>query len=237
MKKFLETIFFRPAWYVIFINPYFIARRKLYKEICKFSKTIFNAKILDLGCGSKPYSQLFVGSEYLGVDINDGGHKNLAKNADLFFDGKTIQFSENFFDLVICTQVIEHVEEPERLLQEANRVLKKTGILYLTCPFVWSEHEIPYDFRRYTQYGLKRVLEENNFNVKKLFHTTGIFATCGQIISSFLFELLGSNLFFRVLMAVVVCFPIQLLSLIMDFLFRHRGLTLDYVVIAQKYDL
>lgn len=237
MKEFLKTIFFRPTWYAIFVNPYFIARRKLYQEIKRFSKTIINKKILDLGCGSKPYASLFNKNEYLGIDIISGGHKNSAKNSDLFFDGKIIPFVNNSFDVVICTQVLEHTEEPDQLLKEANRILKKNGILYITCPFVWPEHEIPYDFRRYTQYGLKKIFKENGLTVEKISATTGIFGTTGQLLSVFLFELVGNNVILRILTAVMICFPIQLSFAILDFMFRYQGITLDYVVIAKKYDL
>lgn len=237
LKNISKKIFFRPAWYAIFVNPYFIARRSLYGGINKFSQTIINKKILDLGCGCKPYSTLFAGSEYVGIDIEGGGHKGSAKNADLSFDGENIPFIDNFFEVIICTQVLEHTEAPEKLIQEANRVLKNGGILFLTCPFVWPEHEVPYDFRRYTQYGLKKILEENNFNIEKILPTTGVFASVGQLLSSFLFELVGKNLFWRLPMAVIVCFPIQLSFFILDFLFRHKGLALDYVVIAKKYVL
>jgi len=237
LKDVSKSIFFRPAWYAIFTNPYFIARRSLYKKIHGFSKEVANKKILDLGCGNKPYSSLFTDSEYIGIDIDGGGHKGSAKNVDLVFDGKTIPFAGNSFDVILCTQVLEHTESPEKLIQEANRVLKKTGILYLTCPFVWPEHEIPYDFRRYTQYGLKKILGENNFLVEKVSSTTGIFTTIGQIVSSFLFEFVGRNLILRALMAVMVCFPVQLLSIVLDSLFRHQGIALDYVVIARKYEI
>lgn len=237
MKEFLKTIFFKPAWYAIFVNPYFIARRNLYRDIYKFSKTITRKKILDLGCGSKPYASLFADNDYLGIDVHDSGHKNSSKDNDIFFDGKTIPFADNSFDVVICTQVLEHAQEPETLVREARRVLKSSGIFYVTCPFVWQEHEVPYDFRRYTQFGLKRILENENFRIEKITSTNGIFSTAGQLVSSFLFEMVGKNLFLRLIMAISFCFLIQLFSVMLDFLFRYRGINLDYIVTAKKYDL
>lgn len=234
MKEFLKTIFFKPAWYAIFINPYFIARRNLYREIYKFSKTITSKKILDLGCGSKPYSALFAGNDYIGIDVHDSGHKNSSKDNDVFFDGKNIPFANSSFDIVICTQVLEHAQDPEILIHEASRVLKSGGIFYVTCPMVWQEHEIPYDFRRYTQYGLRSILENKNLKVEKIVSTNGVFSTSGQLLSSFLFEIVGKNLLFRIIMAISFCFFIQLFSIIFDFLFRYKGINLDYVVTAKK---
>src|SRR3989344_8474879 len=234
MKDALKTLFFKPSWYTIFVNPYFIARKNLYKEILIFSKNIRRKKILDLGCGSKPYASLFEENIYIGIEIENGGHKNSSKSSDIFFDGQVIPFDDVSFDVVICTQVLEHAEDPDRLIKEAYRVLKYDGLLYLTCPFVWPEHEVPYDFRRYTQFGLRK-LAGREFNLIHIKPTAaGIFATCGQLLSAFLFELVGKNFFLRTLMALLICFPIQLAFLILDFLFRHKGMNLDYVVIARK---
>lgn len=236
MNNILKELFFRPRWYAIILNPYYIARRKLYKAICNFSQTLTNKKILDLGCGCKPYESLFVGSEYIGIDIYGGGHSDQSKANDLFFDGKKIPFDDNTFDAVICTQVLEHVEDPEKLIKEADRVLKAGGIFFVTCPFVWQEHEVPYDFRRYSQFGLKKILSENNFVVKSINGTTGIFETVGQLVSSFIFEMVGKKKVIRLSAAILICFPFQLFSIMLDFIFRHKGMSLDYVVISKKYE-
>lgn len=235
LKSIANTVFFKPAWYAIFVNPYFIARKNLYKKILIFSKEISGNKILDLGCGSKPYADLFLGKEYIGIDVNDSGHSNSSKNNDIFFDGKIIPFSNDAFDVVICTQVLEHAKDPEILVQESRRVLKTGGVLYLTCPFIWPEHEIPYDFRRYTQFGLKQLLEDKNFRVEKLESGNGVFATTGQLISAFLFEIVGKNIFLRLMMAITFCFVIQFVALLLDYIFKHKGANLDYIVRAKKY--
>lgn len=119
--------YFCPKWYSIFINPYFIARYNLFKKIKKFSEwqDWHDKKILDVGCGIRPYEILFSNSKYTGIDIEDSGHKEEYKKVDRYFDGKNIPFNDNSFDLVICTQVIEHTLEYEYLLKEIYRVLKK----------------------------------------------------------------------------------------------------------------
>lgn len=233
LKEKIKKTFFRPSWYHIFINPYFIARYHLAKEIRKFSKKIKNKKILDIGCGDKPYGVFFKENEYIGIDIKGGGHNEENKKVDRFYDGKLVPFENEKFDLVICTQVLEHAEDPNKLINESYRVLKLGGKLFLTMPFVWNEHEEPYDFNRFTKYQHQKVLNNNDFKIENLNKTCGIFGTCGQLISAFIFESTKIN-FLKIIFTIVFCFPIQLFFIFLDFIFRKSGITLDYIIVARK---
>ena len=238
IKNFIYSNFFRPRWYSILFNPYFIARLGLYKKIKKYANKDFGGKsILDVGCGIKPYTFLFKNNkEYIGIDIKSGGHFEKEKEPDLYFDGINIPFESQRFDLVICTQVLEHAEYPEKLLNEINRVLKNTGEIFITIPFVWNEHEIPYDFRRLTRYGLDRLLISSGFKIQELEETSGFFGTIGQLISAFIFETIGRNLILKSIFAFILCFPIQFSFLVLNTIFRSHWLTLDYVVVAKKHE-
>lgn len=237
IKRIINKIYFRPAWYSIFINPIFIARYGLYKKIKSFAKGDFsNKKILDVGCGVKPYKDLFKGfAEYIGVDIEGGGHLDKYKDVDKFYDGSTLPFADNIFDVVICTQVLEHVISPANLLGEIARTLKSGGQAYITMPFVWNEHEVPYDFNRFTRYEHDRILKEAGLSLKSINPTCGVFRTCGQMISGFIFEKLSlKNGIFNLLIAFILCFPVQLIFIILDLIFKNHWLTLDYVVRVGK---
>lgn len=237
---------FQPTWYSIFFNPYFISRKHLFEKIEGFSKNnIENKKILDVGCGLKPYQNLFATNNYIGIDIKDGGHNDQDKNVDKFFNGQNIPCTENQFDIAICTQVLEHVLHPNVLLKEIHRVLKKDGILFLSMPFVWDEHETPYDFRRFTSFAHKRMFKKYNFRILSLQKTTGIFGTCGQLISGFLCEEFTKlpilknqyGYFIRRIFVLLICAPIQLFFLFLDFLFNKKGITLDYIIIAKNNEI
>jgi len=234
--KFIEEHFFRPKWYSIFFNPYFIFRYNLYKNITNFSKEIKpGSKILDVGCGIKPYKNLFFDMEYLGIDIQGGGHPDADKTVDKFFDGTNIPYEDNKFDVVICTEVLEHSLEPEKLTLEINRVLKNEGTLYLTMPFVWNEHETPYDFRRFTSFEHKRILQKNNFFIDSIESINGVFTTSSQLVCAYIFEStkIGGT-FLKFILSIFVFVPIQLFSIILDKLTRNKWITLGYVVIAKK---
>lgn len=231
MKKIND---FRPAWYSIFINPYFVARRGLYLGIRSFAMDIKKKEVLDVGCGSRPYESLFVGNEYTGIDVQGGGHKRDDKRPDRYFDGLKIPYDDTSFDVAICTEVLEHSPEPERLMKEVSRILKPKGKLYVSVPFVWYEHEAPYDFRRFTSYGLKKLLE-NDFVVERIGPTSGVFGCLSQILSAFIIEnFKPKNSITYPLLSAFVCAPAMIVGLIIDKLVGRRYLTLGWTAVARK---
>lgn len=133
-----------------------------------FARTVPNgAKVLDVGCGLRPYEKLFSHAEYIGIDVPDSGREASGKKPDFEFDGINIPMNASEADVVICTEVLEHAVAAEELLREMNRVLKPGGALFVTVPFMWGLHEIPYDFRRYTYIGISRAVTNAGFEVSK----------------------------------------------------------------------
>ncbi len=125
-------------------------------------------KVLDVGCGGRLYEKYIPNSEYIGIDVEQSGHDPSTILADLFFDGKTLPFESNSFDFIICTEVLEHAVDPEMLFFEIKRVLKaNSGRALITVPSMWGEHEVPYDFRRYTSFGIRKICEDLNLEVIK----------------------------------------------------------------------
>lgn len=145
-------------------HTFYFIRRGLYNAIHQHAGTL-QGKLLDFGCGSKPYQALFRVESYTGLDFEKTGHDHSNEQIDVFYDGKTIPFGDEHFDSVLCSEVAEHLFDLNAALAEMNRVLKKGGKLLLTCPFVWGEHEVPYDYARYTQFALKDILEKNGFRI------------------------------------------------------------------------
>ena len=144
--------------------PAYLTRKGLLKAIRHFSPRL-KGRIMDLGCGSKPYRSLFEVDEYIGVDYDNPGHPHEGEPVDVFYDGKTLPFPNESFDGVFSSEVFEHVFNLEEILKEVNRVLKKGGSLLFTCPFVIGEHEVPNDYARYTVFALRHLLEQHGFRV------------------------------------------------------------------------
>jgi SAM-dependent methyltransferase len=114
-------------------------------------------KVLDVGCGESPYAHLLTSAaSYTGIDIAYADQFGMtAKNDIMTFDGRTLSFSNQYFDHIICTEVIEHVEDPKAFVAELRRVLKRDGTLVATIPFSARVHHAPFDFHRFTFWGLK----------------------------------------------------------------------------------
>jgi ubiquinone/menaquinone biosynthesis C-methylase UbiE len=119
-------------------------------------------KVLDVGCGESPYAHLLTtGASYTGIDIVYADQFGMnAKNHIMTFDGRTLPFSNEYFDNIICTEVIEHVEDPKAFVAELQRVLKTNGTLVATIPFSARVHHEPFDYQRFTSWGLKRLFSE-----------------------------------------------------------------------------
>ncbi len=145
-----------------FSHPYYFMRKGLLHAVKKWAPSL-KGKLLDFGCGSKPYRSLFNVEEYIGLDFQKTGHDHTGEEIDIFYDGKTIPFPDEYFDSILCSEVAEHLFNLPDVLNEMRRVLKKNGTILMTCPFVWNEHEAPYDYARYTRFALADIMEKNGF--------------------------------------------------------------------------
>ena len=140
------------------------------KELIKrISKNVFkNGNLLDLGCGTMPYKKLILENSgvtsYVGVDIENPIYQKTLK-PDFFWDGFEVPLESSTFDNAILIEVLEHMTKPENTIKELSRLLKKDANLLITVPFLWTLHDIPNDEYRYTPFSLKRMLEDNNFEI------------------------------------------------------------------------
>lgn len=205
----------------------------MYRSISKFAGTVSNKKILDIGCGIKPYQPLFKDCEYLGIEV--GNDRQISPFADKIYDGEHVPYQDASFDAVLCTQVLEHANHPDQLVKEIRRVLKPGGLAYITMPFVWNEHEKPYDFRRFTSFEHNRLLNSQNLDIRSISPTCGVFGVCGQLISAYIVETFGTryNIVYQ-LVTLLLCAPMQIIFLALDGIFKNNWITLDYVIIAEK---
>ena len=168
-----KYIFITRTWEAL-LNECYLVRRNLYNFI-KHNSESFDGKILDFGCGKKPYRELFKNSaEYIGLDFETKDFE-FERNADYYYDGKTFPFKDSEFDNVVSFQVLEHIPNPERILFEINRVLKENGKLLLTYDFAFPEHFEPYDYYRFTQFKIKELLKDTGFEVLSITPSTSTF--------------------------------------------------------------
>ena len=132
--------------------------------------------VLDAGSGRAPYRDLFAHARYETADFLAVKGKNYTEH-DYVCDLADIPVEDARFDHVLLTQVLEHLPEPRAVLAELCRVLKPGGTLWLTAPLFYAEHEKPYDFFRYTQFGLRHLLEGAGFEVREIDWMEGYLGT------------------------------------------------------------
>ena len=164
-KAWILKQFFHPGMPGIFINPFFLGRSVMYINVKKYSDCV-KGKTLDVGCGSKPYVHLFKNvTDYIGMDIEQSGHKHDHSHIDIFYDGKKFPFEENSFDSLVFFEVMEHVFNLDIFLNQITSVVKPGGHCLITIPFLWGEHEQPYDYARYSSFGLKHLFDKNGLEI------------------------------------------------------------------------
>lgn len=235
LKVLYRTSQFKPTFLSYFINPFSIARNELYRAISS-AGSHFGGNILDVGCGRKPYQHLFQFESYTGIEY-DSEKSRLHSKADVFYSGNSFPLKKDTYNLVLCNQVLEHVFEPDLFLKEINRVMQKDGILILTVPFVWDEHEQPYDYARYTSFGLKYLLSENGYHIETQKKLSPGFRCISQLASGHIYKIFAEKSpYLQLIVTLIILAPINFLGRMMAKLLplSTKDLYLDNFIIAKK---
>jgi SAM-dependent methyltransferase len=119
--------------------------------------------VYDLGCGVRPYEHDIkrYANSYVGVDWSNTLHGLRAEIvADL---NQPLPIESSVANTVVSFQVLEHLREPQTMVNEAFRILRDNGRIFISVPFQWWVHEAPYDYFRYTCYGLEHILSKAGF--------------------------------------------------------------------------
>ncbi len=184
-------------------------------------------EVLELGCGNRPYQPMVeaTGARYLGADLEGNAHADLIIGAD----GRA-PAAEARFDAVLSTQVLEHVPDPVAYLGEVRRLLKPDGRLILSTHGVWVYHPSPGDYWRWTGAGLRKLLEDQQFEVSSF---TGVMGTLPMAM-----QLAQDSIRFRLpkLLRKPFCLIMQLLIAATDRLHSEEARARDsmiFVVLAR----
>lgn len=137
--------------------------------LCKAAEAARGGVVLDAGSGYQRYKPFFHESFYVAQDHPVAGVQNKKiLEYDILCDVRVIPLQDNCVDVVLSTSSLEHMEFPDEFFHEAFRVLKPSGHLFIHVPFIYGEHEVPYDFQRPTRYGLDRWYRSHGFEQVKI---------------------------------------------------------------------
>lgn len=203
------------------------------RELRRASARYLRGKLLDIGCGTKPYADVVAPhvSEHVGVDHAQSLHD--LSSVDRLGTAYGIPAEDREFDSVLCTSVLEHLEEPERALRECYRVLRPGGHAIYTVPFIWHLHEEPRDFYRFSKYGLRYLFEKAGFEVVEIVALSGFWVTFGQLLVYNLYRFNRGPV-----KAVHALAPlglsVQAAAWVLDRIDRNEKWTWCYLVVARR---
>lgn len=198
---------------------------------------LLHGTVYDLGCGERPFESdiLQRAERYIGVDWSNSPHK---LKCDLLADlNLPLPLESSIADGVVAFEVLEHLCEPRVMLGEAFRILKPGGILILSTPFQWHIHEAPWDFARYTKYGLTYLLEKSGFELLHVIETSGFWETWTLKLTYQSLRLIRGPLILRKMIKaflIPLWWVSQSTAEFCGLRDRHTAETAGYVVAARK---
>src|SRR5262249_8222195 len=202
------------------------------REICPTLK----GSVLDVGCGDKPYASWFNPGvvQYLGLDVVQ------LPGVDLVADeAEPWPLPAATTDLVLCSQVLEHVPNLDRVLDSIHRVLKPGGLLLVTAPFIYNFHGEPRDFRRFSAEGIKQIFEEQ-YEIIEVRLQGGAGSSLGSLVLNWLDTTLNewriSRLVKELLMPLWILFSlvVNLAGWLLDKLDRTQPFYGNVLLLATK---
>jgi len=236
LRDVMARAMFYPGFLGLFINPFYFARKGLLQHIRDLGPKIIG-ETLDVGCGNKHYKKLFASSEYIGLEIDSDANRKV-KSADYYYDGHQFPFDDGVFDSLVTNQVFEHVFNPDEFLDESFRVLKPGGFLLMTVPFVWDEHEQPYDFARYSSFGIRHLLEQHGFEIVEQRKSMDDIRVIFQLINAYIYKkTVTSSARLNLLLTILLMAPWNILGELLHWILpRNPDLYLDNIVLAKKQE-
>lgn len=210
------------------IKPTFFAVKHLKKFIYDSITTYVSAgkSVLDIGCGEQPMRGLIekYGGAYIGLDISQNQQGSVAVIASI----NKAPFHNSSFDLILCTEVLEHVSDTYSTFSELSRLLRPGGIIILTSPFAFSLHEEPYDYIRVTPYQVTECAKNSNLEIVEL-KISGNELEVMATVWDIMWSSIGKNKLWGKILKVIMRLPVNLIVLLLSLLLNS--------VLPKKYYL
>ena len=214
------------------IGEFFLISWKINNRIAE----VFNNskdKILDLGCGSNPSYHKSMKGKIICLDIIKTNKTHIISDAD------KLPFKPNSFDKIISVNSFYYFKNPFNVVKSINKILKKGGKLVLVLPFYYPIHDAPDDKYRFTEYGLRTLLE-NDFRIERIETIGGIFNMPAVILHSLIkgIPLLFSKEIIKFIQILTyILWPIYIIAQlfsILDIFDRTKRFPTYYFVVAEK---
>ncbi|MFN0279629.1 MAG: class I SAM-dependent methyltransferase [Pyrinomonadaceae bacterium] len=231
MEKYLGETPFSPSFWI----------RKRVRDAIIANSHVAHGTLVDVGCGLKQYEiylRPFVDS-YYGTEFSPESGFN-GNCADVAGNAAAMPFADESIDTIICTEVLEHVSDPERAISEFARVMRPDGVIITTAPFFFPIHD-KFDFYRYSDKGLAEMMQRHGLIIERIEPLSGTGMTLALLINIYWFDigflwtkwLYPIGLALRPLLLLVVSI-INILGWIADRVLRSNHMSFDHLTIARK---
>ncbi len=220
-------------------------------EWLNYAPKYLKGELIDIGCGRMQYKSKILEyiDSYTGLD-----HPEVSKiykkeiKVDIEADAHSIPVKNRSFDSVLMLQTLEYMQNPQKVLSEISRILKRGGILILTSPFMYPIHDYPFDRSRFTDIQLKTMLENEKFKIIKIIAQGGFIEFWIQSFLVFWFKTIKGLLKTRRIVKIVgiaMLIPSPFLTVFGNiialtlgkltiFSKANKDFILNYLVIAKK---
>jgi len=181
--------------------------RDMLPALEKFAK-LANGVMVDIGCGDKPYEKIFLPfvNSYIGVDL-----PRLASKADIYADALHLPFKDKSIDSCLSVWILDDLAEPKSFFAEVSRVLRSNGLWMMVECQNFPIHNPPWDYYRFTKYGLAYLAGEAGFKVEEIKPIGGFWGAIGiLLVTSYL----------RSYVARFLKFPVRILYAVLNLLFH-----------------
>jgi SAM-dependent methyltransferase len=228
-----------------YISPYFLIRHYLNRDIGRLvDKYDFKGKLIDIGCGNKPYRDIFKKiSSYEGIDFKDFSVNKdcLPSKPEFYFEENYLKdlrlnFKDDSFDVSVSFQVLEHHKNPKLFIEEMLRITKCHGYVMISFPLVNELHEIPNDYFRFTEFGLREMLCGLNCELLEVKRQGGILSVIYKLLNGNLNYFASKNRFnyFLAVMVFPVFLVFQYVALFIDRIINNDIVFANYLVLIKK---
>jgi len=231
LKKRLNNGWFFPRYIgIVYIEP-------VMREVKSYAR----GTMLDVGCGTRRYESIFseVVDAYVGLDwpeIEDHARP------DVVGDAMRLPLKTASVDVVLATELMEHLPSPHNFLMEVGRVLRDGGTLILSVPFMEPIHEAPRDYYRFTPFSLRLLLEEHGFSIQKIWKKGGWWSVVlGSFVNQSLYDWATSpdktgrrRYGLLAFLVLPICALMQWFSYQLDRVFHSQKYTLGYTLLAVR---
>ena len=212
--------------------------------------------VLDAGAGECHYKKYFNHAKYESCDFDDSFDEKSKQGIHTFICNiEKIPRSDNYYDAIINTNVLEHVENPQKVIDEFYRILKPGGKLFLDVPQGLGVHGAPYNYFNFLIYGLESIFKKSGFKIIFIKPIKGIFCHIGKTIGLFGPYIMNQYLFktnkngkselnknplvlislpFYAILYPILSFIIPYILFHIDFLDKKKDWTIGYVCYCIK---